>query len=76
MILTLRFGYTRQPDPAPMVMRQEDMCRMTDRSCLLNWLKVRELRDQAVRAAELRVDAIDQAEAGESSQSRGYGTTE
>jgi len=48
-----------------------------DRSLLpLNWLKVRELRDQAVRSIGVRVDAIDQAEAGESSQSRGYGTTE
>lgn len=42
----------------------------------LDWFKVRELRDQAVRAAEFRVDAIDQAEREESIQSRGYGTTD
>lgn len=47
-----------------------------DKSLLpLDWLKVRELRDQAVRAAEARTDAIDQAEAEELSQSRDYGTT-
>jgi hypothetical protein len=42
----------------------------------LNWSKVRELRDQAVRAAEARTDAIDQAKAEELSESRGYGTNE
>jgi hypothetical protein len=40
----------------------------------LDWLRVRELRDQAVKAAEARVAAIDEPEAEESSGSRGYGT--
>jgi hypothetical protein len=48
-----------------------------DKSLLpLDWLKVRELRDQAVRAAETRTDAIDQVEAEELNESRGYGTNE
>ena len=48
-----------------------------DKSLLpLDWFKVRNLRDQAVRAANTRIDAIDQAEAEAFSQSRGYGTTE
>jgi hypothetical protein len=42
----------------------------------LDWSEVRELRDQAVRAAEARIDAVDRAEAEELSQSRGYGTNE
>lgn len=42
----------------------------------LDWLEVRELRDRAVKAAEARVDAIDEPEAEESSESRGYGTIE
>ena len=42
----------------------------------LDWLRVRDISDKAVEAIEARVNALDQAEAEESSQSRGYGTIE